>query len=249
MELSDLVNQVPGFDQLPPRDKIKIFAWFLHMHRKRETFDNGTVRACFVELHLADPGVAKYLSRMVEYKDLVKSNGNFKLERSIRLDMGRKYDVHHSVVAVNKILVDLGEKINNIDERAFLKETLKCYRAEAYRACIVMAWNLAYGHLLDWILKDVDRLTDFNVAIVKRYPKRSNISIGNYNGFLDEFREREVIEICSSGGLFGSNIAKILKEKLERRNMAAHPSTVAVVQSQADDVVTDLVNNVVLLLR
>ena len=44
------------------------------------------------------------------------------------------------------------------------------------------------------------------------------------------------------------NIIKILKEKLVKRNIAAHPSSVVVVQSQADDVVTDLVNNVVLAL-
>ena len=36
--------------------------------------------------------------------------------------------------------------------------------------------------------------------------------------------------------------------KLGKRNTAAHPSTMVVVQSQADDVVTDLVNNVVLAL-
>jgi len=60
--------------------------------------------------------------------------------------------------------------------------------------------------------------------------------------------EREVIEICSTGGLINSNIFKILKDKLDRRNIVAHPSTVVVVQHQADDAVTDLVNNVVLAL-
>jgi hypothetical protein len=38
------------------------------------------------------------------------------------------------------------------------------------------------------------------------------------------------------------------RAQLDRRNIVAHPSTVVVVQSQADDVVTDLVNNVVLAL-
>jgi hypothetical protein len=37
--------------------------------------------------------------------------------------------------------------------------------------------------------------------------------------------------------------------KLERRNIAAHPSQVVIVQHQADDLITDLVNNVVLALR
>lgn len=248
MELAELVNQVSEFDQLQPRDKIKIFAWFLHTYRDRETFDNAAIRTCFAELHLADPNVAKYLPRMVDYKDLVKSRGGFKLERSVRVDLDRKYGVHHSVVAVNRILTDLSAKVPSIDERSFLQEALKCYRIGAYRSCIVMTWNLAYAHLLDWILNDANRLTAFNTAITKRYPKKVGVRISNYDEFLDELKEREVIEICSTGGLYNSNIFKILKEKLDRRNIVAHPSTVVVVQSQADDVVTDLVNNVVLAL-
>jgi hypothetical protein len=38
-----------------------------------------------------------------------------------------------------------------------------------------------------------------------------------------------------------------LREKLKRRNAAAHPSLVVITQAQADDVVTDLVNNVLAL--
>jgi hypothetical protein len=37
-------------------------------------------------------------------------------------------------------------------------------------------------------------------------------------------------------------------QRHDKRNIAAHPSSVVVVQSQADDVVTDLINNVVLAL-
>lgn len=249
MELHELVNQVDGFDRLVLRDKIKIFAWFLHTHKGREIFGNADIRACFIKLHLADPNVAKYMSRMVEYREIVKSNGGLKLERSARMDLDRKYGTHDSVIAVNKILTDLRERVHNIDERSFFWEALKCYRTGAYRACIVMTWNLAYAHLLDWILKDSHRLTIFNESISKRYPKKSAILISNYDEFVDELKEREVIEICNSGNLFSSNISKILREKLDRRNIAAHPSTIVVIQSQADDVVTDLVNNVVLALR
>jgi hypothetical protein len=42
---------------------------------------------------------------------------------------------------------------------------------------------------------------------------------------------------------------RILKEKLTKRNMAAHPSAVMVNEPQANDVITDLVNNVVLTLK
>lgn len=248
MELADIVDQITEFNQLPPRDKIKIFSWFLHTHRSREVFDNEAIRSCFVSLHLADPGVAKYLARMVDYKDLVRSRGELKLERSVRVELDKRYGVHHSVVAINKILTELPTKVPSIEERSFLQEALKCYRIEAYRSCIVMTWNLAYAHLLDFILRDPNRLAAFNSAISKRYPKKSGLVIDSYDGFLDELKEREVIEICNSSGIFNSNIFKILKEKLDRRNISAHPSRVTVVQSQADDIVTDLINNVVLTL-
>ncbi|SEK54837.1 hypothetical protein SAMN04515666_101794 [Bosea lupini] len=248
MELSELVSQVSDFQQLSPRGRIKIFAWHLHVNAKREIFDNSAIRRCFEELHLADPGVSKYLPRMVSYKELMKAKGGYKLERGVRVDLDKRYGVHHSVVAVSKILTDLPAKIPNINERAFLFEALKCYRAEAFRACIVMVWNLTYAHLLDWILKDPSRLAAFNAAIIKRYPKKVGIIVGSYDNFLDDLKESEVIAICSSAGLFNSNIFKILKDKLDRRNIAAHPSSVVVVQSQADDTVTDLVNNVVLAL-
>ena len=130
----------------------------------------------------------------------------------------------------------------------FLNEALKCYRIEAYRSCIVMTWNLAYAHLLDWILKEPARMAAFNNAITKKYQKKIGLHITKYDDFTDELKEREVIEIANVANLFNSNIFKILKEKLDRRNIVAHPSTVVVVQSQADDVVTDLVNNVVLAL-
>jgi hypothetical protein len=58
-----------------------------------------------------------------------------------------------------------------------------------------------------------------------------------------------VVESCGTAGLVSSNVVKILREKLAKRNMAAHPSAVVIIESQANDVITDLVNNVVLTLK
>jgi hypothetical protein len=111
-----------------------------------------------------------------------------------------------------------------------------------------MTWNLAYSHLLHWILGDTQRLTDFNTAIPRRYPKKAGLIMAKYDDF-EELKEFEVIEVCNTASLVSSNIIRILKEKLGKRNTVAHPASVLVVQSQADDVVTDLVNNVVLALQ
>ncbi|MBL8690386.1 MAG: hypothetical protein JNL04_14870 [Rhodospirillaceae bacterium] len=249
MELGDLVNQVSGFDDAPPREKILLFAWFLHTHRSREIVDVPQIRACFSDLHIADPSVSKYVSRMVEYGELVKAKGGFKLERTARNALDAKYGVHYTVVQVSRLLGDLPGKVPDLAEKNFLSEAIRCYRIEAYRACIVMTWNLAYSHLLHWILSDATRLSDFNIAIGQRFPRRSSTQVSAYDSFLEEFKESEVIEICSTAGLLNSNVIRLLREKLGKRNTAAHPASVIVVQSQADDVITDLVNNVVLSLR
>ena len=50
-----------------------------------------------------------------------------------------------------------------------MTEALTCYRDRAFRATIVMTWNLAYDHLLNWIM--ANHLARFNAAISVRYPK------------------------------------------------------------------------------
>jgi hypothetical protein len=249
MVLSDLANQVPGFDKLPLRERIKLIGWFLHTHEGKEHFHSDHIRACYKTLHLATTeNIGQCLMRMANYNkpDLVREKQGFKLTRPVRNQFDAKYGVHHSVVAVDKILTDLPAKVPSVEERAFLQEALTCYRSKAYRACIIMVWNLAYAHLVDWILRDPQRLADFNATIPKRYPSFKTLQVTKYDDFRDELKESKVIDIASSAGLINDDIYKILKAKLDRRNIVAHPSTVVVVQHQADDTISELVNNVVL---
>jgi hypothetical protein len=65
----------------------------------------------------------------------------------------------------------------------------------------------------------------------------------------DELNEVEVIDICGTTNIVDMNVKKILAEKLNKRNMSAHPSLVDIGQLQAEEVVADLVNNVILKLN
>jgi hypothetical protein len=249
MQLQELVDQVAGFDTAAPKEKIKLFAWWLHTHGGKEFFGPADIRGCFSKVHLDAPAaLATYISRMADAKELIAEKSRFKLSRSVRADLDKKYGLHPSVQAVSKILTDLPDKVPDMAEQVFLSEAIDCYRVRAYRACIVMTWNLAFDHLLRWILKDAARLATFNAAIPRKYPKRAGVIIEAYDDFADEFKEFEIVEVCNTAQTVNGNIVKILKEKLVKRNLAAHPSSVVVLQPQADDVVTDLVNNVVLAL-
>ena len=84
-----------------------------------------------------------------------------------------------------------------------------------------MTWNLAFDHLLRWILKDATRLAHFNAAISNKYPKISGQAVGRLDDF-EKFKESEIIEILRTANLTSKNVVDILREKLKRRNIAAH---------------------------
>jgi hypothetical protein len=249
MQLTELVAQVSGYEALAPRDKIRLFAWHLHAYRNVEIIDNGSIRECFRELHEVPPDVTVYLPRMADGKpaDLLRVRGGYKLAGSVKRALDAKYGTHQSVIAVTRLLAELPARVPDLAERTFLSEAINCYRAQAFRAAIVMSWNLSFDHLLGWIEASATRLAAFNTAILTRYPK-SKVVIYKRADF-EELKEVEVIEVCLTAGLLTKNVVEILREKLKRRNIAAHPSQVVIVQHQADDVITDLVNNVVLALR
>jgi hypothetical protein len=250
MELPDFVNQVSSFDAALPGEKIRLFAWFLHTYRNMDVFSTADIRGCYDKLHLPVPNVAMYLTRMTETNPpkALREGNNYKLTRAGRTDLDSKYRLHQTFVQVSKLLNELPGKVPDAAERNFLTEAIKCYQVGAFRACVVMTWNLTYAHLLHWILNNPARLAKFNASIPKRYPKKPPITIVNYDDFTEELKESEVVEVCGTASVLNSNVIRILREKLGKRNTAAHPSTITVVQSQADDVVTDLVNNVVITL-
>src|ERR1017187_5751256 len=140
--------------------------------------------------------------------------------------------------------------INNVPdlaERTFLDEALNCFEVGAFRAAVVMTWNLAYHHLCDYILKN--RLADFNLrwpAVFQGHHSKGSKFITTMDDFGDMLKESEVIRIAKSATIISNDVAKILDEKLGRRNSAAHPSGVRIEQLQAEDFIDDLVKNVVL---
>jgi hypothetical protein len=115
-------------------------------------------------------GLSELFKRLIDGrpKIVLPSGSGFKLEVKIREGFDKKYGQHETTIAVSQLLKDLTGKISDEAERLFLSESIKCYNVKAFRAAIVMAWNLAYDHLLHWVLADPQRLADFNSKIVAR---------------------------------------------------------------------------------
>ncbi len=176
--------------------------------------------------------------------ELIRVKGAYKLEGTLRRELDAKFGCQHTI-AIAKLLSNLPDKIPDLAERAFLSEALSCYKVGAFRASIVMTWNIALDHLISWILSDPNRLSSFDQAAKQKNPKRSIAKRADF----EEILEHDIVEFCRVAKLASKNIVDILREKLKRRNAAAHPSGVTITQAQADDVITDLINNVVLSLK
>lgn len=251
MEVGEFIRQIPGFAAKNHPEKIKTFGWFLHTQRGQDRFSAADIRKCYDDVHLDQPAnTNRFLDSLAEKTppELLKDARGYRLTQSVRDRFDKAFGQVEAVVVVEKMLSDLPGKIADDGERLFLTEVLTCYKHDARRAAIVMTWNLAYDHLVRWVLDDAQRLADFNAGIPKRNPKKAHITITKREDF-DELKEDETLDIV--GGLpgFSGNIKRLLKEKLGRRNTFAHPSTLIVERAQVDDMITDLVNNVALNLK
>jgi len=118
---------------------------------------------------------------------------------------------------VAKLLRELPAKVPGVAERAFLYEAIKCFEAGAYRAAIVMSWNLAYDHLLLWVLKN--HLPAFNAEWPKTFPTKRLVAAKRED--FGDAKEAHVLQVCRAAGFISADLKKMLDEKLDKRNSAA----------------------------
>ena len=249
MSLTDFSKQIPSFSTFSHAEKVKHFGWFLLNIKGQDTFRVAEIRNCYETLHFDVPAnLSRSIDALTEKSPpelLKKSGGHYRLHANVRSALDQKYGQLESTVTVEKALAELPGKIADEAERLFLQEAIICYRHNAFRSAIVMTWNLAYDHLLRWILSDAPRLAAFNTGIPARNPKKAYVRIQQRDDF-EELKEDEVIDIAGNLSGITGGMKKVLKEKLGRRNTYAHPSIMQIAKPQVDDMITDLVNNIVL---
>ena len=105
-----------------------------------------------------------------------------------------------------------------------------------------MAWNLAYNHVLDYILEPA-RLAKFNAQRAKAFAKDKEVT---KRSDFEDYKESRVLEIARGADILSAGTYKVLNEKLGKRNTAAHPSLIVVGNVTAEEVIHDLVENVIL---
>ncbi len=252
MKLVELINSIPGFNTWPHVEKIKLFGWFYHTFEGSAHFSAKDLSSSYLAMNLNPPGnVHGLLVSLVNKRprEVLKTRDGYRLEATIRQGFTSKYGKNPITVQVTKLLEELPGRIKDPDEKIYLEEAIKCFKAGSPRGAIVMTWNLAFSHLCSFIVGSENRQLSFNSAWQSRFPahhKKKQKLIQILEDFSEELKESQVIEISKSAGIITSDVFKIMKEKLDKRNSAAHPSRIAIGRLQAEAFIDDLIKNVVM---
>ena len=247
MQLAELKEAIPGLADKSHYDRIKIFGWWLHVHRSRPSFTGADITKCYTQLHFAGPSsFGAYIKQLVDKKELLKAGSRYKLENKIREKLDAAYGKPEITIKVTNLLTSLADTIPDLAERDYYKEALICYKYGSLRAAVVMTWNIAFSHLCDYVL--AKRLPDFNARWSLTYPgmHKKPRTIAVFDDFSDQLKESEVLKICCDASIISKNIYNIMHGSLAKRNAAANPNAIIIDSVQADAFISDLIRNVVL---
>jgi len=235
-------------DQLPPRELVGLFVYYLTVELQEPTASRKGVDACFTACDLTPPTrTAQFLSEGVTEGMYVKAEGGYRLQHHYREQLSKQLGAEHVVVQANAEPRKLEAKMSPGPAKDFLKETIDCFEIGANRATIVMCWILAIDHLISYVM--AHHLTAFNVALGKNTDKRVKVTGITTRDDFSDIPENKLIEFTRSANVISNDVRKILDEKLGTRNSSAHPSGITIKPPKVIDFVDDLVSNIVLKYR
>lgn len=243
--VKEFVANNPSFYSMKGPDQVLALAWVSEAVEKRQSFGANYLRSCFRAVGVEPPDLSVYLPRIMAKKprQLLCQGDAYTLSGPMRLALDKKYGNDNAPVVVKRAIADLSARFSDAAERTFFDETIACYRVKAYRAAIVMMWNLAYSHLRDWLLADADRLAILNDKLATQ--KKEKIVVIKSADEFGWLKENELLEVLLTTKTIDKTTHTILKEKLGKRNLAAHPGTHEISQLQADEVIHDLATNII----
>jgi len=249
-DLKAFIAGISGFQNKGHADMVRMFAWLQHFLRKKTRFSTGDVNWCYTHLSLKPANTSQYLIDMEKRGELLKDNGGYHCEGKFLAKYNDLYGTHTITLNIRQKVKDLINAVPDVAEKDFMKEAEICLLHDAGRATIIMVWNVAFYHLCQFILKH--HLATFNAGFQKHFNKlwqQAKVqTMMSYDDF-SALKESVVIDICKRENIINQNVAKILEKRLGDRNSAAHPSTIHVGQLQAEALIEDVVDNVVLALK
>jgi len=244
MSIGNFIDKVNNFDTLSQIEQIKLVSYFYCVVNETSDFTPSIIRNCFIDENLKVPtNVAQYFPNLTGGKSpfFVKKGVNYSFHRSSKKEFDEIFLKKKHTQQTSATLRGLLPKLTSNQQVAFLEEAVSCFEIECYRASIIMTWLLTMDAIYEMVLNKY--LPDFNAAI-QSHGKYKKIVVTQKEDFSD-IKESDFIELLRVGRIFSGDIRKILVEKLDFRNTAAHPNTIIIKETKAISFIEDLVENVV----
>ncbi len=144
-------------------DQYLAWAWYLTTFQGKEEFLNEDIAQCYRCLQLPAPDFIKGQgSELWRAKKLLPSEPRrfncYRLERLTREALDQKFarrpepKEHVETLELRENLEDSQKELTEPSEKLYLNEAITCLKHGAFRAAVVMGWNLAYDHPCHYVL-------------------------------------------------------------------------------------------------
>jgi len=217
-----LIQKIGDFDLLTQKEKVKYISYFHCVSNMTEAFGPSDVDDYFDQLFLEKPSnIPRELLALASGKPpvLLKKGNKYSFQRSAKKQLDDIFFENKHTVETSTMLRALIPKTKTQEQRQFLEEAITCLEVKTFRASIIMTWLLTMDVLFEYVISS--RLQDFNDELKKRNKKKFVSCKSDF----EEFKESEIIEVMKSSGIISKEQRKLLDEKLDIRNSAAHPNS------------------------
>jgi len=238
-------HAIPDTDRKADKEIVPFFVYYLTAEQGADFAAASAISQCFIDCDLTPPTrLAQYLSEGTQsaHQLYVKVPGGYRLHRRKAEELSSLLGVRRVVTQTSAELRALEGQFTDGDTKDFLREAIDCFEAGANRAAVIMTWVLTFDHFLNWLF--VNKLNEFNRTFAASNPQGRVKIIRKIEDF-EDINEDRIITTCRTAGIVTSGVQKTLKEGLDTRNTAAHPSNVKVARSKTIAVIEDLVRNVI----
>lgn len=204
------------------------------------------IRECYEACDLSPPSwLPSILSTGLKSKPkrFIKRTTGYRLESGNRDRISAIVGVQTPSVQTSAALNRLEALVPDGPKREFLHETIDCFNVGANRAALIMCWNLTLHHLQEYVF--TKHLGAFNTVLAANTDRRVKVtSVSKLDDFTD-MPESKFIEFCRTAKVITAGLHNKLKNRLDERNSAAHPSGVKTPPKLAEAFIEDLVENVI----
>ena len=245
--LAEAADRYTNLSSRPAIDQIVFFLWFRRRKLDQDCVRPAELAADFRELGLPEPKNIWSLlkSSAATKRPRISGTGKgYKITHTALTRLDERLCSRQATVVVHTNLRDLSSRLVDPAQKKFLDETVLCFRSGAFRAACIMAWNLAYDQLCQKILSA--HLVSFNSTLAASFKSAPPVAYITCRADFENLKEYDVVRISRKAGVLTENQKKICSEKLQRRNMLAHPSSIDAEQLQTEEMIIDLVLNIVL---